>query len=349
MSLQDYITRKEREFQQRRDVGRKDLENYIRRKAEISKCLYARRMPNGFIVGCGHCSYCRKQYAREMAFRVEAESYDKFCYNVLLTYDDAHLPMLNGRPVLNRVHIQDFLKRFRSWHDDHTGTKLRFFGVGEYGGKKGRPHYHLILFTDKPLEDVARDYREPLSFINSVLVDKWRHGACDIERIVNAGSATIYLTQYLLTYDKKDRDTLVKPFRMMTRGGRYDKGLGYRWLERTRPLQQYCVKFDDYTMSTISEDGRKFVRPIPRYYRRKFMPEEVLIAKADEQFYKCKNLIEIYSNLPTYEKIKFSYDLHREQLREQEQQQREYRARKVHESNRSACRLFARVAQERKS
>ena len=349
MSLQDYINRKEKEFQSRREIGQQDLDNYIRHKLDITKCLYARRMPNGFLVGCGHCSTCRKQYAREMAFRVEAEAYDKYCYNVLLTYNDEHLPRLNGRPVLNRVHVQDFLKRFRSWHDKYTGTKLRFFGVGEYGGKKGRPHYHLIFFTDKPLEMPKDDHCEPLSFINGILKEKWQKGIADIERINNAGSATIYLTQYLLTYDKKDNDTLVKPFRMMTRGGRKDKGLGYRWLERTRPLQKYCIKYDDFTMSTISEDGRKFVRPIPRYYKRKFVPEEIRIAKADEQFYKCQNLIEIYSNIPNYEKIKYSFELHKLQQREREQQEREYRLRKVHESNRSAHRFFVGASQKRQS
>lgn len=102
------------------------LQEFLKQRVSLTKCLYARKMPNGFIVPCGHCSHCRKSYAREMAFRVEAEAFDKYVYNVLLTYDDEHLPRLDGRPVLNRVHVQDFLKRFRTWHDKYTGTKLRF-------------------------------------------------------------------------------------------------------------------------------------------------------------------------------------------------------------------------------
>lgn len=320
------------------------LQEYINRKSELTKCLYARMMPNGFYVPCGKCSRCRANYAREMAFRVEAESFDKYVYNVLITYDDANLPLFDGRPVLNRVHIQDFLKRFRTWHDKYTGNKLRFFGVGEYGGKKGRPHYHLILFTDKPLEMPREDKGEPLSFINSVIIDKWRKGSCDIEPLHNAGGAVRYLTQYLLTYDREDKN-FVKPFRMMSRG----KGIGYRWLERTRPFQRHSIATNDYTMSHINDDGQRVIRVVPRYYRRKYVPEEIRIAQADEYYYKSQELITFYNELSNGNKIKITHYIHDCQQVEREEQQRRYRQAKVHDNNRSAHRIFARNAKARSS
>ena len=319
------------------------LQEFLKQRESLTKCLYARKMPNGFIVPCGHCSHCRKSYAREMAFRVEAEAYDKYVYNVLLTYDDEHLPRIDGRPVLNRVHVQDFLKRFRTWHDKYTGTKLRFFGVGEYGGKKGRPHYHVIFFTDKPLEIPQEDKHEPLSFINGVLNDKWRKGACDIEPMTNAGGAVKYLVQYLLTYDKKDKETLVKPFRMMSRG----RGLGYNWLERTRPFQKWSVENNDYTFTHTNDNGVTITVPVPRYYKRKYVPEEIQIAQADEFYFKCQEFDELHKHLTPYEQYEIAKEIKQLQEREQLYQQRIYRERKVHENNRSAHRVFARVAKTR--
>lgn len=318
-------------------------EAYLDARFNLTKCLYARMMPNGFYAPCGHCSYCRKQYARELAFRCEQEAYDKYCYNVLLTYDDEHLPYHNDRPCLNRVHVQDFLKRFRTWHDKHTGTKLRFFGVGEYGGKKGRPHYHLIFFTDKPLESRHDDFGEPLSFVQGILVDKWRHGSADIEPMKNVGSSVRYFVQYLLTYDREDK-TFVKPFRMMSRG----KGLGHRWLERTRPFQRYAIETGDHTVSRTNSDGKKITLSVPRYYKRKYVPEELLIANADQYYYDGQQVLTLFNNLTTNEREELKGRIRIAQEREREHQRDLYRQRKVHENNRSACRLFARTAKGRK-
>lgn len=301
-------------------------------------------MPNGFRVGCGTCFYCRQKYAREMAFRCEQEAYDKYVYNILLTYDDEKVPLLNGRMVLNRVHFQDFMKRFRYWCKSHLDIRLRYFGVGEYGGKKGRPHYHLILFTDIPLEDRMKDKCEPLSFINSIIESKWRHGAVDIEPMKNVGASVRYFVQYLLMYDKKD--TQVKPFRMMSRG---DGGLGYRWLERTRPLQQFNVRNNSHAIFHTNAHGVVCVSPIPRYYQRKYIPEELLIARADDAYYAERENKEFYMyNLTRKQKIDYGNYCHEQQQLAIAEQIKRYRQAKVHENNRSACRAFAQSAKRRK-
>lgn len=49
--------------------------------------------------------------------------------------------------TLCKKHLQDFFKRLRK----NTGVKLQYFACGEYGKKFGRPHYHLLVWTDSVL------------------------------------------------------------------------------------------------------------------------------------------------------------------------------------------------------
>ncbi len=55
-----------------------------------------------------------------------------------LTYDDANLPV-----TLRKDHLSAFIKRLRARLGER---RFRFFGCGEYGEKRKRPHYHVILF-----------------------------------------------------------------------------------------------------------------------------------------------------------------------------------------------------------
>lgn len=90
-------------------------------------------------IPCGHCIGCRKTRAREWAFRctLELTQHRQACW-CTLTYDDLHLP-----PTLVKSHLSGYLKRLRARCPDST---IRFFATGEYGEKKGRPHYHCILY-----------------------------------------------------------------------------------------------------------------------------------------------------------------------------------------------------------
>lgn len=85
--------------------------------------------------GCGQCMPCRINKKREWSARLmlEASAYP-FNSFVTLTYDEAHVPA-NGS--LSRDHYRRFTHRLG----------FRYYGVGEYGSRSLRPHYHLIVFN----------------------------------------------------------------------------------------------------------------------------------------------------------------------------------------------------------
>lgn len=59
---------------------------------------------------------------------------------VTLTYDDHHLP---DPPHVSKPHLQKFLKRLRYYVEP---IKIRYYGVGEYGDRSFRPHYHCVIY-----------------------------------------------------------------------------------------------------------------------------------------------------------------------------------------------------------
>lgn len=95
--------------------------------------------------GCGQCLPCRINRSRQWAARqfLESLTHECACF-VTLTLDDDHLRKAAGdRPSVFPEELQLFLKRCRYYLGR---DKIRFFGVGEYGERGGRPHYHLNLF-----------------------------------------------------------------------------------------------------------------------------------------------------------------------------------------------------------
>ncbi len=92
---------------------------------------------------CGKCTPCKLTRLQEWTCRLLLESkLNLLTYYITLTYSETDLPFTGD---LQKSDLQDFFKRLRK----NTGLKLRYFAVGEYGGKKGRPHYHCLIFTNR--------------------------------------------------------------------------------------------------------------------------------------------------------------------------------------------------------
>jgi len=110
---------------------------------------------------------------------------------VTLTYDEENLPE-DGSVV--PVHTQKWLKRLRA----EVGS-IRYFLVGEYGGRYKRPHYHAALFgfPHCPDKDAQLTKRGCFCPVCSVLRKTWPWGSC------NSGELNQKSAQYIGGYIQK--------------------------------------------------------------------------------------------------------------------------------------------------
>lgn len=191
-------------------------------------------------VPCGKCMACLMNKRADWSFRLEQEyKHSRSALFVTLTYDMKHVPS-NGS--LDKRHLQLYLKRLRKMDGQN---KIRYYAVGEYGGKSCRPHYHLLLFNCS--ESHARS--------------AWRDIKGDQVGIVHVGNVTAasvaYVTKYLVQPDLALYG-LQKPFAVMSRaygiGGRYLSDEMVAWHKVDD--RNYCVR-----------DGQKI--RLPRFYRSK--------------------------------------------------------------------------------
>lgn len=102
---------------------------------------------------------CRINYRNlwTMRLMMEAQSYaeDEILF-VTLTYADEFLP--SGGTLVPRD-LALFLKRLRK---RIAPKRLRYYGIGEYGERFERPHYHIILFGVRSVDDVRASWTQGL-------------------------------------------------------------------------------------------------------------------------------------------------------------------------------------------
>lgn len=196
-------------------------------------------------VSCGQCVPCRINRARVWQHRLMLESFthEKNCF-VTLTYDNENL--------IDKPEIEvgkKFLKRIRRRIDG----KIKFFGVGEFGFRRLRPHYHYIIFgydvdciekgkcVDKRTGENCKKVQEKCVFKKS-----WKFGNVDVGE-VNAYSCR-YITGYLF------KDELEEFHHMSKRGG----ALGGEEVERIGKKLRENKFFKKRIISTLRHGGKEF-------------------------------------------------------------------------------------------
>lgn len=186
----------------------------------------------------------------------EASLYENNCF-LTLTYEKAP-------PELVKEDLQAFFKRLRE-RLRNRGLTFRYFGVGEYGKKFSRPHYHALLFG-YDFEDKERWGGSPRASIyrSKTLEEVWTEGHSSI------GDMNSSTAQYVSKYCTKAlRGPLAddhyqgraREFAIMSRR----PGIGKGWI-------------DQYTSSifprdfVVVEGGAKVA--VPKFYLDQ-MPEKL--------------------------------------------------------------------------
>lgn len=118
-----------------------------------------------FLLPCGSCVGCQISRARSWAVRCELElrQHSRASF-VTLTYRDDDLPMFE---TLRRDHLSDFMRSLRK-KLKRDKVSLRYFGCGEYGERRGRPHYHAILFATEDVEVIQRSWPHGFATVSQV-------------------------------------------------------------------------------------------------------------------------------------------------------------------------------------
>lgn len=161
---------------------KKDMEKY-------GACDYNR-------VPCGTCPECHQSKVDEWKFRFKYELRDAVApLFITLTYNNENLfYTLDRQPTLHKRDVQLFIKRLRKAHSMVSSLKLRYLAVGEYGSKRGRPHYHVCLLNLEPQFRylIARAWTRTCH----VTKKSWSIGRIDIKGLYSVGAAN-YVMKYM--------------------------------------------------------------------------------------------------------------------------------------------------------
>nr|QJB19837.1 MAG: replication initiator protein [Microvirus sp.] len=204
----------------------------------------------GYKVPCGKCLNCKRRRASSWSVRLVKEGERSISAHFLtLTYDTEHVPISDkGFMTLDKTHLQKFFKRLRKCHGKNHKS-IKYYAVGEYGGKTLRPHYHMVIFN----ADVHL-------FERSWALDNKTIGQIHVGTITEASIG--YTLKYISKASKiplHKNDDRQKEFSLMS------KGLGSNYL--TKNMLQWHKNNPEERVYVPLLDGKK--APLPRYYKEK--------------------------------------------------------------------------------
>lgn len=202
-----------------------------------------KKMTNQTIpVPCGKCPECKKRLVSGWSFRLmQEDKVSSSSHFITLTYATTHVPISRaGYMELSKRDVQLFFKRLRKVNR----CKLKYFAVGEYGGKTMRPHYHIILFN----ADI------------STIQEAWQLGNCHYGTV--NGASVGYTLKYMMKQPKipmHRNDDRTPEFRLMS------KGLGEAYMTKAM-IRWHHAAINDRMYCNI-EGGKKIA--MPRFYKDK--------------------------------------------------------------------------------
>lgn len=244
-------------------------------------------------VPCGKCPDCIKRRVSGWSFRLmQEEKHSQSAHFITLTYDTEHVNITRaGFMTLSKEHIQAFFKLLRYYHTDQV-NKLKYYIVGEYGGKTLRPHYHAVIYNLVDTKHVEQ---------------AWKKGQ------IHYGTVTGASVGYTLKYISKPgkiplhkNDDRLPEFSLMS------KRLGAQYLTDEMKAWHHA---DLVNRMYVNIEGGKKVA-MPRYYKQKLYTDgerrqiaEHLIPEMD------KRLLESLEANPDH--FRDQMELHKQQFQKQ--------------------------------
>lgn len=264
---------------------------------------------NEISVPCGKCMACQIRKRKDWTTRLSHESscYGDNCCFVTLTYNDDNLPVTDYNslassstdspklfdrgfgslplPTLFVSDVQKFIKRLRRHLEyspksatkrqgrDYCSTPIRYYAVGEYGGKFGRPHYHLLIFGWSPSDMTFHCERNGHIIYRSAQIEKlWKFGYSTVEPV--QGGVARYCSRYVtkkfarLESDDPFKSAQVPEFFLQSvRHG----GIGSTWFDK------HYATMMERGFATI-KSGTNFVKvPIPAYYWQRCRKRDIAL------------------------------------------------------------------------
>lgn len=159
-------------------------------------------MINGYEVSCRKCGQCLATYKNTWVARCVAQKEtSEYAYSLTLTYADVNGKPPLGARVFRYSDVMKFWKRLRKnakkkWKEH---VDIRYVVVGEKGTRFGRCHYHAVVFSSHPLDQLGEfagpnntgfQYKRRLNW------SIWPHGFVEFQEADRDGMA--YVLKYVL-------------------------------------------------------------------------------------------------------------------------------------------------------
>jgi hypothetical protein len=207
-------------------------------------CVGPIRLANGQLVACGSCSWCRSNRQNDFVGRCLAEQ--KMSQNTLaltLTYRGTGVDTV----TLFYVDVQQMLKHLRN-----DGYSVRYICAGEYGEKKGRAHWHIVLFFKGSAPEL------PLA--SRVIWKYWPHGHVYAQHPDASGF------KYLMKYTLKD-DTQRGFQKVLRVSKKPPLGASYfAQLAQDMVSQRLAMHSPEYSFKHVTLFDKKRRKPVPQIF-----------------------------------------------------------------------------------
>lgn len=138
--------------------------------------LYKDTTAQYIAVPCGKCAECRRMKQLGLITRVKFESLVSYVYFFTLTYN-SNIPYISipgfeeNFYYADYADVQKMFKRIRK--NNLIGRPFKYLVVREYG-KKGRPHFHGLLFVrSEPTDDKLTKFNLETKLYKLIL-DNWQ-------------------------------------------------------------------------------------------------------------------------------------------------------------------------------